>query len=78
MKFGYVLLGLVTLTSIHISSGEYSLDEFGRVTPTLYFPRGGGGVANSTAVSLKRSMTWDPCPMTSLRTYDAMAHHQDG
>ena len=23
MRFGYVLLGLVTLTSVHISSGEY-------------------------------------------------------
>lgn len=34
MKFGKVLLGLVALTSLHISSGERSFDGFLNVTLT--------------------------------------------
>ena len=35
MKFGYALLGLVALTSLHVSSGERSFEGIWKVFPNL-------------------------------------------
>ena len=46
MRFGYVLLGLVTLAFLHVSSGEHSvIIVFGRAhySSSTAKPLGGGG-----------------------------------
>ena len=66
MRFAYVLLGLVNLTSLHVSSGETSVQTLQRehtCRPTIVS-------SDATSISFERSTTlWRDIPGVSHVVY---------